>query len=63
MNEKDVLRILEAHIQSDRSKKCKCGWKPTWPDERIGAEYYQHREHLAEMIVELKLSEGVKLHE
>ena len=61
MTKDGVLRILEAHVQSDRTGYCKCGWRPTWPDERIGAVHYQYREHLAKMIVENKLSENVRV--
>ncbi|QOC56552.1 hypothetical protein SEA_PAELLA_233 [Arthrobacter phage Paella] len=50
----DALRILEAHIQSDRDE-CKCGWTPTYfPSNPYNDAWTQHRDHLAEM-----LSEGV----
>jgi hypothetical protein len=42
-----IAKLLAEHAQSARSKYCTCGWRPTWPDKRIGAEYLQHTEHLA----------------
>jgi hypothetical protein len=53
--ENQILEVLNAHVQSSRSGKCECGWRATYPDPRypIGAEHFQHREHLAEEIAKV----------
>lgn len=46
-----VRETLGTHVQSARNRRCVCGWRPKWPDTRIGAEYLQFRDHLTEEIV------------
>jgi hypothetical protein len=43
-----IFDILSAHSQSARNRHCSCGWRPTWPDDRIDAASIQHQHHLAE---------------
>ena len=52
---KELLEILEDHIQSVRNQRCACGWRPQYPSYSEGREVYgyegtQHRKHLAEML-------------
>jgi hypothetical protein len=56
----DIIRLaLGDHTQSARNKRCGCGWRPTWPDGRIGAEYIQHNDHLAEEIAKDLVEAGM----
>jgi hypothetical protein len=43
-----IRETLATHVQSARNRRCVCGWRPSWPDDRLGAEYIQFRDHLTE---------------
>lgn len=60
----EIIRVsMIFHIQAERNKRCVCGWRPTWPDDRIGAAYIQHRDHLAEEIAKDLAEAGMILGE
>ncbi|QED11674.1 hypothetical protein PP914_gp186 [Arthrobacter phage Qui] len=46
-----ILKVLAEHSQSARNRRCRCGWRPTWPDDRFGAEYLQFNDHFADEMV------------
>lgn len=59
-----ILQVLENHIQSERNKRCTCGWRPDHSDRRpqeLFPEYRQHREHLAEAIAAATLQPAAAL--
>jgi len=60
-----IAEILGQHIQSVRNQRCICGWRPDYEganSRELFPEYRQHREHVAQVLVEAVLAKVLPLH-
>lgn len=48
-----IAQILTEHIQIERNKRCICGWRPRFPRTEFGSEWFQHRDHTAEVLTDV----------